>query len=68
MARNGIWELREVLLRYCASSGSSRGVREFVEHDLISFAAKNSQIQFQTKIQGGHPCVYAKYGKSESLQ
>lgn len=66
MARNGVWELREVVLRYCASSGSSRGVREFVEHDLISFASKNPQVEFQTKIQGGHPCVFAKYGRLES--
>ncbi|KAI0559136.1 hypothetical protein FGB62_166g054 [Gracilaria domingensis] len=40
MARNGVWELREVLVRYCANSGSSRGVREFVEHgeDIPAFS------------------------------
>ncbi|CAN8070352.1 unnamed protein product [Agarophyton chilense] len=61
MARNGVWELREVLLRYCANSGSSRGVRDFVEHGLVSFARKNPHIQFQTEIKGGHPCVFCKY-------
>lgn len=63
MARNGVWELKDILLRYCASSGSSKGVRAFVERDLAAFAARNPQISFKTKIQGGHPCVYGTYGK-----
>lgn len=63
MARNGVWELRNVLLRYCATGGSSRGVREYVENGLAQFAEKNSQIEFSTQIKPGHPCVFADYSK-----
>lgn len=63
MARNGVWELRNVLLRYCATGGSSRGVREYVEDGLAQFAKKNPQIEFSTQIKSGHPCVFAEYSK-----
>lgn len=68
MARNGVWELKDILLRYCPNGGSSRGVRDFVERDLLSFAGKNPQVQFKTKIQGGHPCVYGSYGKCKTYR
>lgn len=61
MARNGVWELRNVMLRYCATGGSSVGVREFVESGLAHFAEKNPQILFKTQIESGHPCVYGDY-------
>ncbi|CDF39682.1 hypothetical protein CHC_T00009060001 [Chondrus crispus] len=61
MARRGVWELNEVIVRYCASSGSSRGIREFVAKDLADFAERNPQITFKTEIRGGHPCVFGKY-------
>lgn len=60
-----MWELREVLLRYSPSAGSSRGVREFVETGLLTeFARNNPQVQFKTQLHGGHPCVYGHYSKS----
>lgn len=58
-----MWELKDVLLRYCAIGGSSRGVRGFVEKDLLPFAGRNPQLEMKTKIQGGHPCVFATYSK-----
>lgn len=58
-----MWELKEITLRYCATSGSSEGVRSFVENGLISFSKRNPQIHFRTKIQGGHPCVFGSYSK-----
>lgn len=61
MARRGVWELNEVIVRYCASSGSSRGIREFVAKDLADFAERNPQITLKTEICGGHPCVFGKY-------
>ena len=67
MARNGVWELEHLLIRYCGTSASSKGVREFVERDLVEFAKKNPQIQFKTEIKGGFPCVYGKYSKLHKL-
>lgn len=63
MARNGVWELRNVLLRYCATGGSSRGVREYVESGLVQFAERNPHIEIRTEIKSGHPCVYGDYSK-----
>lgn len=50
-------------LRYCATGGSSRGVREFVEQSLIPFAKRNPQIEIRTEIKSGHPCIYGDYSK-----
>lgn len=33
-----ICQLKRITLRFCKSSGSSRGIRDFIETDLISFA------------------------------
>nr|BAH72256.1 ACYPI004785 [Acyrthosiphon pisum] len=33
-----ICQLKRVTLRFCKSSGSSRGIRDFIETDLVSFA------------------------------
>lgn len=52
-----------MLLRYCATGGSSRGVREYVETGLVPFAERNPQIEIRTEIKSGHPCVYGDYSK-----
>eukprot|EP00171_Calliarthron_tuberculosum_P017577 IDg17577t1 len=61
MARRGVWELRELFIKYSLDGGSSRGVREFIEEGLIGFAKKNPQINIATKLEPGHPNVHAKY-------
>ena len=67
MARNGVWELKELLLRYSVNSGSSRGVKEFVEKDLINFARQNPQIKVTTFLRSaGHPQVFAAYSKTKA--
>lgn len=64
MARNGVWELKEMLLRYSPNSGSSRGTVEFVEKDLLNFARANPQIKIATYVRrAGHPQVFASYGE-----
>lgn len=63
MARRGVWELRNLTIRYSSAGGSSRGVREYVEKDLLGFAKKNPQISIETILQSGHPAVCADYGK-----
>ena len=64
MARNGIWELKELLLRYSPAAGNTRGVLEFVENDLINFAKANPQIKIATHVRKfGNPNVFASYSK-----
>lgn len=36
-----ICQLKRVTLRFCKSSGSSRGIRDFIETELVSFAHDN---------------------------
>jgi large subunit ribosomal protein L43 len=68
MARRGVWELKELLLRYSRTGGSSRGVREFVEHDLVNFARENPQINIQTSFRNSHPFVVGEYGAFDRCQ
>lgn len=62
MALRGVWQLRELAIRY-SMGGSSQGVREFVENGLVEFARKNPQINITTQIESGHPNVHGKYSK-----
>jgi hypothetical protein len=62
MARRGAFELKEVVLRYSVDGGSSRGVREFIEHDLVAFARTNPQITIRTSLRNSHPFVAGQYG------
>ncbi len=61
MALRGVWQLRELAIRYSLEGGSSRGVRAFVEDGLVEFAKKNPQIAITTKLEPGHPNVHGKY-------
>lgn len=64
MARRGVWELQELLIKYSLDGGSSCGVREFVEQGLVSFAQRNPQISIATQLRAGHPTVEGKYSAS----
>nr|CAG4645188.1 EOG090X0FS9 [Leptodora kindtii] len=35
-------QLQRITLKFCKSNGSSRGVRDFIENDLLDFAKSNS--------------------------
>lgn len=63
MARRGAFELQEIVLRYSLDGGSSRGVREFVEHELLPFARENPHITIKTIFRNTHPNVIGRYGK-----
>ncbi|CAH1175656.1 unnamed protein product [Phaedon cochleariae] len=39
-----VGQLQRVVLKFCKSSGSSRGMREFIEADLVDFAKNNPGI------------------------
>jgi large subunit ribosomal protein L43 len=62
MSRHGVWELRELLIRYSPDGGSSRGIRDFVEQDLVRFARSNPQIKITTSFRHSHPFVLGQYG------
>ena len=64
MSRNGVWQLKQLTLRYCPFSGSSRGVRTFVEGEMMEkFTRENAQLQMQTmERRGRHPFLEAVYG------
>uniref|UniRef100_A0A061RGS9 Large ribosomal subunit protein mL43 n=1 Tax=Tetraselmis sp. GSL018 TaxID=582737 RepID=A0A061RGS9_9CHLO len=62
MAAKGVWQLTQLRLHYCPFSGSSRGVRAFVEHFLPIFREQNSQLVLETaERRGKHPYLYAEY-------
>lgn len=50
-------------LRYCLHSGSSRGVRDFLERSLVAFATAHSHIPIDLLLQPGrHPTLRAEFG------
>lgn len=62
MARRGVWQLQKLVLNYCEFSGSSRGVREFVEHALPEFKSVNPQLPVELVVnRGRHPWWHAEY-------
>eukprot|EP01027_Heterolobosea_sp_BB2_P003104 GEZU01004701.1.p2 GENE.GEZU01004701.1~~GEZU01004701.1.p2 ORF type:complete len:151 (+),score=20.81 GEZU01004701.1:48-455(+) len=62
MSRNGVFQLRKIIINYCDIGGSSRGVREYINTELFKFAEKNPQIQFEVKLRRGHhPYVAGEY-------
>ncbi|KAL4419892.1 hypothetical protein ABPG75_006990 [Micractinium tetrahymenae] len=62
MSRQGVWQLRNLLVHYCDSGGSSRGTREFVERMLPQFQRDNPQLAVEAVVQRGrHPGLQAEY-------
>jgi large subunit ribosomal protein L43 len=55
-------------LRYCLHSGSSRGVRSFIEGSLKEFARRDEQLLIELALQPGrHPTLRAEYGMRGAL-
>lgn len=44
-----IKQLQRVTIKFCKSHGCSRGVREFIEHDLLEFAKANPGVVIYAK-------------------
>lgn len=54
---------RRFTLRYCLHSGSSRGVRDFLETSLVPFASAHPHIPIDLLLQPGrHPTLRAEFG------
>ncbi|KAL4430376.1 hypothetical protein ABPG77_002182 [Micractinium sp. CCAP 211/92] len=62
MSRQGVWQLRKLLVHYCDWGGSSRGAREFVERILPQFQRDNPQLAVEAVVRRGrHPGLLAEY-------
>ena len=63
MSRNGVWQLKRLTLHYCSFSGSSAGVRQFVEQMMPGFREKNKQLELVENVRRGrHPFFEGQYG------
>mmetsp|Transcript_3480 Transcript_3480/g.8672 ORF Transcript_3480/g.8672 Transcript_3480/m.8672 type:complete len:117 (-) Transcript_3480:123-473(-) len=67
MARHGAWQLKQLTLKYCEFSGSSRGVREFVDNMLPAFTRKHPQYDVVAEVRRGrHPFVKGDFVRGEA--
>ena len=63
MARNGVWQLKRLSLRYCPFSGSSAGVRDFVSEMFEGFRMENAHLDTRAEERRGrHPFLEGEYG------
>ena len=64
MATKGVWQLKQVTIRYCQHGGSSRYVRQLLgDHRFLKFVEENPQVQFETELKGArHPILIGDYG------
>ena len=70
MSKRGVRQLRELIIRYSDSDGSSRGVREWIRNDLIAIATNNPDINIRTEIKRAvHPFLRGNYynGNSKTI-
>ena len=63
MAVRGIYQLRKLSTSFCDLSGSSKGVRQFLEcEQLQKFMSENEQIEFEFILKrGDHPLINGLY-------
>ncbi|KAL6064267.1 54S ribosomal protein L51, mitochondrial [Balamuthia mandrillaris] len=62
MSRNGIWQMKRLIVQWCDWGGSSRGVREFLKTQYPAFAERNPQIEAEAVLRRGrHPHLIAEY-------
>lgn len=64
MATKGVWQLKQVTIRYCQHGGSSRYVRQLLSDErFVKFVEENPQVQFETELKGArHPVLIGDYG------
>lgn len=61
-----VCQLQRVTLKFCKSHGSSKGIREFLENDLIDFAKQNSGTVVYVKPRRHRvPVICAEYLNGE---
>jgi len=70
MSLRGVRQLRELLVRFSDIDGSSKGIREWMQKNLLDLANKNPHISFQVEtIRNRHPILRANYlnGNSKTI-
>ncbi|EGC37460.1 hypothetical protein DICPUDRAFT_30259 [Dictyostelium purpureum] len=62
MSKNGVWQLKKLVINYCEFSGSSKYVRNILGSSIKQFKELNPQIQVEESVvRGGHPSLLATY-------
>ncbi|GAB1860127.1 Large ribosomal subunit protein mL43 [Camponotus japonicus] len=57
-----VGQLQRVTLKFCKSHGTSRGMRDFIEHDLVQYAKDNPGVVVYAKPRRHrHPVIVAEY-------
>ncbi|XP_075223499.1 mitochondrial ribosomal protein L43 [Lycorma delicatula] len=61
-----VCQLKRVTLKFCKSHGTSKGMREFIENDLVDFAKSNPGIAVYVKPRRHRlPYIYAEFLNGE---
>ncbi|KAK2586598.1 hypothetical protein KPH14_011472 [Odynerus spinipes] len=61
-----VCQLQRVTLKFCKSNGSSRGIRDFLERDLVDYAKQNSGVVVYVKPRRHRsPVICAEYLNGE---
>lgn len=61
-----VCQLQRVTLKFCKTHGASKGMRDFLEHDLVDYASKNSGIVVYVKPRRHRtPVITAEYLNGE---
>lgn len=69
MATRGVFQLRKLTLKYCEHSGSSKGAREFIRHQIVDFANCTPAAEVATELRPGqHPYLLGDYVTGEVKQ
>ena len=62
MSLRGVRQLKELIIRYSDYDGSSKGIREWMRLNLITFASNNPEINIKAeKKRCCHPILYGNY-------
>ena len=62
MCTRGVWQLHSMIISYCPTGGSSRGVREALRTTIPKFAEANPQIVFKALPKANqHPQLLGLY-------
>lgn len=57
-----VCQLKRVVIKFCKTTGHSKGIREFIENDLLDFARANPGIVVYVKPRRFRgPCLWAEY-------
>lgn len=61
-----IGQLQRITVKFCKTHGSSKGMREFIENDLVNFAKENPGVVVYVKPRRHRaPVVVGEYCKLE---